>query len=85
MTKTSIISNHLDLMALLSAPNIRVKSIVDTLGGKIIANYQELDEIDTSFNTNCMVAAVTTCHARLCLYQLLDILKERTLYFDTGW
>ena len=32
---------------------------------------------------NVFVAAFTTCHARLNLYQYLDQLKERALYFDT--
>ena len=36
-----------------------------------------------SANTTCFVAAFTTCHARLKLYQSLDILQEQVLYYDT--
>lgn len=35
-------------------------------------------------NLNIFVAAFTTCHARLRLYQALDHLEERVLYFDTN-
>ncbi|XP_068720877.1 uncharacterized protein [Montipora capricornis] len=34
-------------------------------------------------NLNIFIAAFTTCHARLRLYQALDHLGERVLYFDT--
>ena len=35
--------------------------------------------------TNVFIAAFTTCHARLKLYEfeLLDILQEQVLYYDT--
>ena len=32
---------------------------------------------------NVVIAAFTTCHARLRLYNVLDRLQERVLYFDT--
>ena len=33
--------------------------------------------------TNIFIAAFTTCHARLKLYESLDILQEQVLYYDT--
>ena len=39
--------------------------------------------IDVSPNLNIFVACFTTCHARLRLYQDLQQLGERVLYFDT--
>lgn len=33
--------------------------------------------------TNVFIAACTTCHARLKLYESLDILQEQFLYYDT--
>ena len=33
--------------------------------------------------TNIFVAAFTTCHARLKLYESLDTLQEQVLYYDT--
>ena len=32
---------------------------------------------------NIFIAAFTTCHARLKLYESLDALQEQVLYFDT--
>ena len=35
--------------------------------------------------TNIFVAAFTTCHARLKLYESLDTLQQQVLYYDTVW
>ena len=37
-----------------------------------------------SNNTNVIIAALTTCHARLKLYSELEKLGHNVLYFDTG-
>ena len=39
--------------------------------------------VDNSNNTNIYIACFTTRHARLMLYNKLDYLKEKVLYFDT--
>ena len=39
--------------------------------------------VDNSNNTNIFIACFTTSHARLMLYNKLDYLKEKVLYFDT--
>lgn len=44
-------------------------------------NKTSCDEIQT--NVNIFIACFTTCHARLKLYDTLDLLQERVLYFDT--
>lgn len=41
------------------------------------------DTIKEDFNTNVFVATFTTCWARLKLYEVLEMLQERVLYFDT--
>ena len=38
--------------------------------------------VDNSKNTNVYIACFTTSHARLMLYNKLDYLKEKVLYFD---
>ena len=38
--------------------------------------------VDNSKNTNIYIACFTTSHARLMLYNKLDYLKEKVLYFD---
>ena len=39
--------------------------------------------VDDSKNTNIYIACFTTSHARLMLYDKLDYLNEKVLYFDT--
>ena len=39
--------------------------------------------VDNSKNTNIYIACFTTSHVRLMLYNKLDYLKEKVLYFDT--
>ena len=39
--------------------------------------------VDSSKNTNVYIACFTTSHARLMLYDKLDYLNEKVLYFDT--
>ena len=39
--------------------------------------------VDNSKNTNIYIACFTTSHARLMLYNKLDNLNEKVLYFDT--
>ena len=38
---------------------------------------------DNSKNTNIYIACFTTSHARLMLYDKLDYLQKKVLYFDT--
>ena len=38
--------------------------------------------VDNSENTNIYIACYTTSHARLMLYDKLDYLKNKVLYFD---
>ena len=47
-------------------------------------NYNFKDQfVDNSKNTNVYIACFTTSHARLVLYDKLDYLNEKVLYFDT--
>ena len=47
-------------------------------------HYKEKDEFAEQNNkVNIVIAAFTTAYARLKLYDLLDLLQERVLYYDT--
>jgi hypothetical protein len=84
MTKARNIEEAEELVQLLGAPNVKNKSIVDNLGSKIMVNYLEDEESDhTSSTTNVVIAALTTSHARLMLYQLMHYLGKNLCYFDT--
>ena len=57
----------------------------DKLDNKIFQflTYSFKDQfVDNSKNTNIYIACFTTSHARLMLYNKLDYLKEKVLYFD---
>ena len=49
---------------------------------KMTYNFKD-QFVDNSKNTNVYIACFTTSHARLMLYNKLDYLKEKVLYFDT--
>ena len=51
----------------------RLKFIIGT-----IKNFEEQNN-----KVNIVIAAFTTAYARLKLYDLLDLLQERILYYDT--
>ena len=47
-------------------------------------HYKKKDEfVEQNDNVNIVIAAFTTAYARLKLYDLLDRLEERVLYYDT--
>ena len=47
-------------------------------------NYNLKDQfVENAVNTNVYIACFTTSHARLMLYDKLDYMKEKVLYFDT--
>jgi hypothetical protein len=81
LPKTAVLSMRKELLQLLNAPNVKVHNVIDGIGSKIIINYSDTES--RTHNTNSIVAAITTCHARILLYQLLHILGERVLYYDT--
>ena len=50
----------------------------------IEVQYKNTDEFTTQNDkVNVVIAAFTTAYARLKLYDLLDLLQERVLYYDT--
>ena len=61
-------------------PGLRAlsKLLLNSLWGKFAQRF-----IQTDAKTNVVIAAFTTAHARLMLYEELDMLKERVLYYDT--
>ena len=68
-----------------------------TDGTKTLSDFYILDEktaqvqwshtdgfVPENFQTNIFLATFTTAWARLTLYNVLDMLDERVLYYDTG-
>ena len=48
-----------------------------------VVTTQAEEEYQKSLKTNVFVAVFTTAHARLKLYEALETLQERVLYYDT--
>ncbi|CAB3380495.1 Hypothetical predicted protein, partial [Cloeon dipterum] len=71
-SKTAVIEDRSRLLELLSAPNVTVTNIMCDATSKVVVQYN--DDQDTLNNVNALVAALTTSHARIMLYQLLHIL-----------
>ena len=62
--------------------DIRYVSVLTEQRVEIHYKHQLQDD-PVSPNLNIFIACFTTCHARLKLYEALDLLQERVLYFDT--
>ena len=61
--------------------NLNMNFITDDM---VQMSYTYRDQfVDNSYNTNIYVACFTTSSARLMLYEKLDYLNEKVLYFDT--
>ena len=58
---------------------------VEIVDEDMIHIYHSYDDPSTPIQTNLniFIAAFTTCYARLKLYESLEMLQERVLYFDT--
>ena len=62
--------------------DVRHVSVINDDMVEVYYQHQE-EDIPVSPNLNIFVAAFTTCHARLKLYEALEPLGERVLYYDT--
>ena len=53
-------------------------------GDAVEVHYRNVEEFaEQNDKVNVVIAAFTTAYARLKLYDLLDLLQERVLYYDT--
>lgn len=81
---THCITQPADLFRLLDDPVFQISAVCicseDVM--EVVTTTAE-DECERSFKTNVFVAAFTTSLARLKLYEALDFLGDRALYYDT--
>ena len=69
---------------LLSSDELEVSNARIVNDNMVEVQYKSVNEFGEPNNkTNVIVAAFTTAYARLKLYDLLDLLQERALYYDT--
>ena len=82
MTKTKEVTEPKDLYAYLDQYEVKDVQMIndETVEIQYIEKEGFVEEND---KVNIVIAAFTTAYARLKLYDLLDLLQERVLYYDT--
>ena len=84
MTKTKEVTEPKDLYAYLDSDQYEVKDAQMINDNTVEIQYIEKEGfIEENDKVNIVIAAFTTAYARLKLYDLLDLLQERVLYYDT--
>ena len=84
MSKTELISDPQVYFDYLSSDAINVLDARLVSDETIEIQYESNENfVATDSKTNVVIAAFTTAYARLKLYDVLDMLQERVLYYDT--
>ena len=84
MTKTEQIDDPQKFFDYLTSDEIIVTDANLVSGDIMEIQYEYGDNfVEVNPNTNVIIAAFTTAHARLQLYDELEMLGERVLYYDT--
>ena len=82
LTKTKMVTEPKEFFDILSKFEVSDARLVND--ETVEVHYKEKDEFAEQNNkVNIVIAAFTTAYARLKLYDLLDLLQERVLYYDT--
>ena len=84
MSKTDRVTEPKDLYAYLDSDQYVVKDAQLVNDETVEIQYIEKKGfVEENNKVNIVIAAFTTAYARLKLYDLLDLLQERVLYYDT--
>ena len=84
MSKTEEVTQPKDLYAYLDSDQYEVKDVQMINDETVEIQYIEKEGfVEENDKVNIVIAAFTTAYARLKLYDLLDLLQERVLYYDT--
>ena len=84
MTKTARVTEPKELFDYLDSDQYEVSEALMVNDETVELQYTNKDEfVEEKGKVNIVIAAFTTAYARLKLYDLLDLLQERVLYYDT--
>ena len=84
MAKTSYLKDPTEYFDMMTRDDIEVQSTNFVNEEMVEVQWQHTEDfVEPSGRTNVILAAYTTCQARLKLYELLEKLDRRVLYFDT--
>ncbi|XP_050066357.1 uncharacterized protein LOC126555480 [Aphis gossypii] len=83
-TKTEIISKPDRWYQVLLDSKLEIENIVFLTDDLVEVSYKQINEyVGNEHNTNIYIAAFTTSNARFRLYNMLDNLGEKVVYYDT--
>ena len=84
MIKTKMVTEPKEFYGFLSSKQFEVSDARLVNDETVEVHYKSIDEFaEQDDKVNIVIAAFTTAYARLKLYDLLDLLQERVLYYDT--
>ena len=84
LSKTKQVTEPKDLFNYLYSDRYEVKDVQMVNDETVEVQYVEKEGfVEENDKVNIVIAAFTTAYARLKLYDLLDLLQERVLYYDT--
>ena len=84
MGKTERVTEFKDLYAYLDSDQYEVRDVQLVNDDMVEIQYLEKEGfVEENDKVNIVIAVFTTAYARLKLYDLLDLLQERVLYYDT--
>ena len=84
LTKTKMVTEPKEFFDFLYSPDFEVSDARLVNDETVEVHYSNVEEFAEQNNkVNIVIAAFTTAYARLKLYDLLDLLQERALYYDT--
>ena len=84
MTQTKQVTEPKELFNYLDSDQYAVSEALMVNDETVEIQYTSKDEfVEENDKVNIVIAAFTTAYARLKLYDLLDLLQERVLYYDT--
>ena len=84
MIQTKTVTEPKELFKYLDSEEFVVSEALMINDKTVQIQYTNKDEfVEEKDNVNIVIAAFTTAYARLKLYDLLDLLQERVLYYDT--
>ena len=83
-SKMTYISEPQTYIKMMTDNSIEVSDVIEINDETIALRWTTKDDfVEALPNTNIVLAAYTTAHARLKLYTLLEQLQDRVLYMDT--
>jgi hypothetical protein len=83
-SKMTYVSDPVEYVKMMTDDSLEITDLIFVNDEHIALRWNQKSEFVESLpNTNVVLAAFTTAHARLKLYRLLEQLQNRVLYFDT--